>query len=94
MYDVGPDGEKPEILFTENETNMKKLYDVEHYTTFAKDGFNAYVIDGKIVIEILRVYHLQSTILYVHFLYLFLKFVLILFASLFIHSFVYLFISF
>ncbi|XP_063971727.1 uncharacterized protein LOC129280387 [Lytechinus pictus] len=47
VYDVGPDGEKPEILFTENETNMKKLYNVDHYTSFAKDGFNSYVINGE-----------------------------------------------
>ena len=35
------------MLFTENETNMTKLYGVEHYTKFAKDAFNSYLIEGK-----------------------------------------------
>ncbi|XP_071495687.1 uncharacterized protein [Diadema antillarum] len=47
VCDNGPDGQRPEMLFTENETNMTKLYGAEHYTTFFKDAFNAYVIEGK-----------------------------------------------
>ncbi len=37
----------PEILFTENETNLARLYGVENKTRFVKDGINEYVVNGK-----------------------------------------------
>lgn len=40
---AGPNGEKPPLLWTENETNMKKLYGIDHYTTYYKDAFNRFV---------------------------------------------------
>jgi hypothetical protein len=37
---------KPELLFTENETNTKRLYGVAHGPAHAKDGINDYVVGG------------------------------------------------
>ncbi|CAF4077521.1 unnamed protein product, partial [Adineta steineri] len=41
------DDQLPEILFTENETNFKKLYDSENESAYVKDAFHEYLIDGK-----------------------------------------------
>jgi hypothetical protein len=38
---------EPELLFTENETNAKKLFGSENRTPFVKDGINDYVVHGK-----------------------------------------------
>lgn len=43
----GPDGKPPLFLFTENETNMVRLYNVPAAGPHVKDGFHEYVIDGK-----------------------------------------------
>ncbi|XP_033111572.1 uncharacterized protein YMR196W-like [Anneissia japonica] len=48
VCDVGPDGKNVDIHFTENETNMEKLYDVEHYTKFFRDAFHRYIIEGEV----------------------------------------------
>jgi len=37
----------PEILFTENETNYKRLYGIENRCACVKDGINDYIVDGK-----------------------------------------------
>ena len=37
----------PELLFTENETNLERLYGVENDSRFVKDAFHDYVIGGK-----------------------------------------------
>ena len=36
----------PELLFTENETNTRRLYDYENGTRHAKDGINDYIVHG------------------------------------------------
>jgi len=36
----------PELLFTENETNAKRLFGTENRTPFVKDGINDYVLHG------------------------------------------------
>jgi hypothetical protein len=36
----------PELLFTENETNLHRLYGVENRTPYVKDGINDYIVDG------------------------------------------------
>ena len=36
-----------ELLFTENETNIERLYGAPSATPYVKDAFHAYVIDGK-----------------------------------------------
>ena len=36
----------PELLFTENETNNKKLFGTENYSPFVKDGINDNVVNG------------------------------------------------
>ena len=36
----------PELIFTENETNNKKLFGVDNRTRCAKDGINDYVVHG------------------------------------------------
>jgi len=38
---------EPELLFTENETNVKKLFGGENRTPFVKDGINNYVVHGN-----------------------------------------------
>lgn len=39
-------GEAP-LLFTENETNTRRLFGVENYTSYVKDAFHRYIVDGK-----------------------------------------------
>jgi hypothetical protein len=36
----------PELLFTENETNRRRLYGVENNSRFSKDGINDYIVHG------------------------------------------------
>ncbi len=36
----------PELLFTENESNSKRLWDVENHTPFVKDGIDEMVVHG------------------------------------------------
>jgi hypothetical protein len=36
----------PELLFTENETNARRLFGVENLTRYVKDGINDYIIHG------------------------------------------------
>ena len=36
----------PELLFTENETNVKRLFGVENRCTCVKDGVNDYIVQG------------------------------------------------
>jgi len=38
---------EPELLFTENETNVKKLFGGENRTPYVKDGINNYVVHGN-----------------------------------------------
>ena len=37
----------PELLFTENETNLQRLYGVPHQHPCVKDGINDYIVHGK-----------------------------------------------
>lgn len=45
--DAGPDGELPELLFTENETNQERLFQAENQTPYVKDAFHRYVIEDQ-----------------------------------------------
>jgi hypothetical protein len=36
----------PELLFTENETNLKRVFGCENSTPYVKDGINDYVVNG------------------------------------------------
>ena len=36
----------PELLFTENETNHRRLFGVENRTRYGKDGINDYIVHG------------------------------------------------
>ena len=42
-----PDGRMPSLLFTENETNMQRLYGVANASAGVKDGFHSYVVKGR-----------------------------------------------
>jgi hypothetical protein len=42
-----PDGKPPRFLFTENETNTRKLFGVDNWTPYCKDAFHAYLIYGQ-----------------------------------------------
>jgi Glycosyl hydrolase family 63 C-terminal domain len=46
VYELTFDGE-PELLFTENDTNMAKLFGCENATPYVKDAFHRYVIDAE-----------------------------------------------
>jgi hypothetical protein len=39
--------EQPELLFTENETNMQRIFGVPNRSPFVKDGINDHVVHGK-----------------------------------------------
>ncbi|HVM60533.1 MAG TPA: glucosidase [Verrucomicrobiae bacterium] len=43
----GPGRKPPELLFTENETNSKRLFDLDNYTPYVKDAFHEYLIHGR-----------------------------------------------
>jgi hypothetical protein len=43
----GPNQKAPELLFTENETNMKRLHDTDNYTPYVKDAFHQYIVHGQ-----------------------------------------------
>ncbi len=43
----GPDGEIPPLLFTENETNLERLYGTPNAGPYVKDAFHEHVIRGK-----------------------------------------------
>jgi hypothetical protein len=43
----GPEGHSPEFLFTENETNSRKLFGAETRTPYVKDAFHEYLIQGR-----------------------------------------------
>ncbi|MEP6925568.1 MAG: glucosidase [Pyrinomonadaceae bacterium] len=38
---------EPKLLFTENETNLQRLYGAENKSLFAKDGINDFVVNGQ-----------------------------------------------
>ncbi|MGE3775879.1 MAG: glucosidase, partial [Pirellulaceae bacterium] len=46
LADAGPNGMRPALLFTENETNTERLYRVGNGSHKAKDAFHDYVIHG------------------------------------------------
>ncbi|MFZ0928936.1 MAG: glucosidase [Syntrophobacteraceae bacterium] len=43
----GPDGKLPRFLFTENETNLKRLYGVGNPGPYVKDAFHDFVVNGR-----------------------------------------------
>lgn len=45
--DAGPDGEAPRWLFTENETNARRLYDAANPVPYVKDAFHELVVEGN-----------------------------------------------
>ena len=46
LFDINPDenGQMPEVLFTENETNFKRLFNGQNQSSHVKDAFHEYVI--------------------------------------------------
>jgi hypothetical protein len=48
-FDAQPvsDGNVPGLLFTENESNLASLFKGENYSPYVKDGFHAYVVNGR-----------------------------------------------
>ncbi len=48
LYFQQPDGDEPELLFTENETNRERIFkNSSNNTAYVKDGINDYIISGK-----------------------------------------------
>lgn len=48
-FEIEPqeDGQKPALLFTENETNFQRVFNTPNSGKFFKDGINDYVVQGK-----------------------------------------------
>ncbi|KFX93981.1 hypothetical protein O988_06539 [Pseudogymnoascus sp. VKM F-3808] len=46
---TGPSGQdiQPELIFTENDTNLDHLYKVENPQPYVKDAFHRYIVDGE-----------------------------------------------
>jgi hypothetical protein len=44
---AGPDDQVPALLFTENETNLERLFQVANTSPSVKDAFHEYVVQGK-----------------------------------------------
>src|SRR6185436_17697228 len=42
-----PDGDLPELLFTENETNFQRLFATPNASPYVKDAFHEFVIRGR-----------------------------------------------
>ncbi len=42
-----PDGKPPRWLFTENETNTRRLFGAENWTPYVKDAFHEYLVQGR-----------------------------------------------
>ena len=49
LFDIHPDenGQRPEVLFTDNQTNVKLLYQTENPSPYVKDAFHDYVIHQR-----------------------------------------------
>ncbi|CAF1213998.1 unnamed protein product [Adineta steineri] len=49
LFDINSDENQqmPEVLFTENETNVKRLYNVDNPKPYVKDAFNEYIINKR-----------------------------------------------
>lgn len=49
LFDISPDedGQMPEVLFTDNETNVERLYQMKNPSPYVKDAFHHYVIDQQ-----------------------------------------------
>jgi hypothetical protein len=49
LFAIGPDpaGRPPPVLFTENETNVHRIFGVPNPTPYTKDAFHEYVIHGN-----------------------------------------------
>jgi hypothetical protein len=43
----GPDLKLPRFLFTDNETNLLRLFDTQNATPYVKDGFHQYLVAGR-----------------------------------------------
>ena len=46
LFEPQGDGQTP-VLFTNNESNMKRLFNIDNQHDFVKDGFHRYLIDGE-----------------------------------------------
>lgn len=44
---AGPDGQPPQWLFTENETNFARLFGYENGAQYVKDAFHDFVVQGR-----------------------------------------------
>jgi hypothetical protein len=40
-------GEQPQILFTENESNLERCFNAANYTPYVKDAFHRYIVHGE-----------------------------------------------
>ena len=45
--DLAPDGQAPELLFTENETNFARVFGQTNHSPYVKDAFHNYVMHGQ-----------------------------------------------
>ncbi|MGH7213348.1 MAG: MGH1-like glycoside hydrolase domain-containing protein, partial [Tepidisphaeraceae bacterium] len=41
------DGRGPQLLFTENETNLRRVFDAENYYPYVRDAFHDFIVRGR-----------------------------------------------
>ncbi len=49
--DAGPDGSTPELVFCDNDTNVRRLYDSADSPAYPKDGINDHVVAGAATVN-------------------------------------------
>ena len=49
--DVGPDGSAPDLLFCDNDTNLRRLYGSPESPRYPKDGINDHVVEGALTVN-------------------------------------------
>jgi len=47
QFEAAPAGNQPELIFTDNESNLKKLFNAANTSQYVKDGFHEYIINGN-----------------------------------------------
>lgn len=47
--DIDQNGQRPDILFTENETNFKRIFRLNNSSPYVKDAFHRLLLFGKLL---------------------------------------------
>ncbi len=50
-FDAGPDGDRPALLFCENDTNTPRIFGSDPITPYPKDGINDHLVSGAATVN-------------------------------------------